>query len=376
MALFQNISIDQLLSSWAANAGPTEDEKIAYANAVSEILDDSEMVKKFIENVNQVGVWANEIDDAFDKVTRVFADMVSKYGGSLPEIKNFNNEWIGYKERWVSHLLLSRDVASEHSAILKRFDKVYLDMVESIQTVQDVKDVVLELQVFIDEDHDRSQEMSAGFLSLKRDIQYFVPRLDEWIETTGQELAEDAKRLQREIESLNSQIQVMDSKIEEATTALIACGACLCVRMVPMRMTGSLTHFQILGIIVAGSVLAAYQAEKDDLLEQLSGKERELAIVNQTQKDLANLQTEFDGVKPDIDLICQRLVLFAEIWSSVRSQAVQIQEALKGATSAPTDMGFKSSVKLARAMCSPLEAGLEKYATTLENRQKEKEGKN
>jgi hypothetical protein len=50
---------------------------------------------------------------------------------------------------------------------------------------------------------------------------------------------------------------------------------------------------------------------------QLNGKEQELAIVNQKQEALAHLQTEFDGVKPDIDLICQRLVLFAEIWSSV-----------------------------------------------------------
>jgi hypothetical protein len=50
--------------------------------------------------------------------------------------------------------------------------------------------------------------MSAGFLSLKRDIEYFVPRLDKWIETTGEELAADAKRLQQEIESLNTQIQV------------------------------------------------------------------------------------------------------------------------------------------------------------------------
>lgn len=96
MALFQNISMDQLLSTWAANAGPTEEEKIAYANAVSDMLDDSEMVKKFIENVNQVGVWANEIDESFDKVTRSFADMVNKYGSSLPEIKNYHSEWIGY----------------------------------------------------------------------------------------------------------------------------------------------------------------------------------------------------------------------------------------------------------------------------------------
>ena len=117
---------------------PTDQEKIAFANAVIEQLDDDEMVKKFQENVQQVGVWANQIDASFDKVTRKFTEMVDKYGKDFPGFSDYKNEWVGYYQviltssffrsaltpcafqRWVKLLALSRDVASEHVTILRR----------------------------------------------------------------------------------------------------------------------------------------------------------------------------------------------------------------------------------------------------------------
>ncbi|RXW21453.1 hypothetical protein EST38_g4411 [Candolleomyces aberdarensis] len=59
---------------------PTEQEKNAFADAVIEQLSDDETVRKFQEDVKQVGVWANQIDASFDKVTRKFTEMVDKYG--------------------------------------------------------------------------------------------------------------------------------------------------------------------------------------------------------------------------------------------------------------------------------------------------------
>ena len=138
MALFSNISMDQLLSTWAANGGPSEDEKVAYLNAASDELEDDEMVEKFKENVNQAATWANDIDASFDKVGRTFTDLVNKYGSVLPDINNFKNEWTGYnnvgsasfplnalylptcRQNWIDYLSLSRDVASENVGILKR----------------------------------------------------------------------------------------------------------------------------------------------------------------------------------------------------------------------------------------------------------------
>ncbi|RXW16928.1 hypothetical protein EST38_g8925 [Candolleomyces aberdarensis] len=333
---------------------PTEQEKNAFADAVIEQLSDDETVRKFQEDVKQVGVWANQIDASFDKVTRKFTEMVDKYGKDFPGFSDYKNEWIGYYQRWVKLLALSRDVASENVTILRRFDQIFLDMVESIVTDQDRKDVIVELQQFIDEKHDKSTEMSTGFLTLKRDIaDGFVPRLDKWIEEKGIALREEAEKLKLEIDGLQGEIEVLDKKIKDATTALAACGGCLCV----------------IGVVVAGSVLASYNAnDPPDKAKKLQEKQDALAEVNRKQQALANLKTDFDGVKPDIALICEKLVLFAEIWSSVRSQTVQFQEHLKGGMEAVTNLRFKKEVRLARTVCGPLQGGLAKYATELENR--------
>lgn len=67
-------------------------------------------------------------------------------------------------------------------------------------------------------------------------------------------------------------------------------------------------------------------------------KKNELKDVNRKQVELAKIKSDFDGLKPDIALICDRLVLFAEIRSKVRNQSVQFQETLKGGMGALTNM--------------------------------------
>ena len=50
---------------------------------------------------------------------------------------------------------------------------------------------------------------------------------------------------------------------------------------------------------------------------ELVKKQAELAEVNKKQQALAQIQTDFEKLKPDIALICDRLALFAHIWISV-----------------------------------------------------------
>ncbi|KAF8756971.1 hypothetical protein RHS01_04168 [Rhizoctonia solani] len=350
--LFENSArIDDLLSTWS-KSGPSDEEIIQYATAATEQLEDSEMQKQFAENVKQAGTWANEVDEAFDKVTRSFADMNTKYGKDFPGFSNYNTEWIEFNQRWIKLLSDSRDVASKNVATLKRFDQVFLDMVEQVQTAQDREDCIIELQSFIDEKHEDSTEMYQGFLTLKRDIEDFVTRLDKFIEETGAKIAEDIKTLTKQIKDLEGEIAVLDGKIKDAQTALIATGVCL----------------NLIGIIVSGSVLASYQSDRNAKAADLAGKQSKLEDANRKQQALAHLKTEYDGLKPSISLICEKLLLFAEIWSSVRSQTVQFQSYLQGGKDAQTNLRFKKELRLARAMCGPLQDGLDKYATELANR--------
>ena len=122
------------------STNPTDDEKTQFANAALEQLNDPTMVQKFQDNVKQVGTWANEVDAAFGNVTRKFATMVETYGKDFPDFVKFNSEWVSYNsvknfhyffrsprrskwtcfQRWVTLLTTSRDVASQHAAVLRR----------------------------------------------------------------------------------------------------------------------------------------------------------------------------------------------------------------------------------------------------------------
>ncbi|KAF8694672.1 hypothetical protein RHS03_08141, partial [Rhizoctonia solani] len=332
--LFENVaSIDDLLSAWS-KSGPSDDEFIAYATAAIEQLEDSQMQNQFAENVRQAGVWANEVDKAFDKVTRSFADMNTRHGKDFPGFGNYNTQWIEYNQRWITLLDDSRKVASQNVAVLKRFDQVFLHMVEQ------------------DEDHEDSTKMYQGFLGLKRDIEDFVRRMDRFIEETGSKITEDIKALTQQIKDLEDEITILDGKIKDTQTALVATGVLL----------------NIIGIIVSGSVLASYQADRSTKAADLTDKQKKLEDANRKQQALAHLKTEYDGLKPSITLICNKLLLFAEIWSSVRSQSVQFQTYLKGGMSAQTNPRFKAELRLARDTCGPLQEGLERYATELANR--------
>lgn len=54
-----------------------------------------------------------------------------------------------------------------------------------------------------------------------------------------------------------------------------------------------------------------------DKAKELKGKQDALEDVNRRQEALAKLATEFEDVKPSITQICEKLVLFGEIWLSV-----------------------------------------------------------
>jgi len=341
----------KVLDTWATTTGPSDDEVIEFAEgALRELRNDPN--QQFQDNVKQVAVWANQVDASFNTVTRGFEDMVSRYGQQFPQLANYLNEWKGYQTRWNTYLRDSRDVASQHVAILRRFDQVFLAMVEQIQTNQDRLDVIAELQQFIDEDHSDSIRMSDNFLTLRRDIDHFVQRFDQWIIDQGVVLENEAKELQRQIEGIQKEIEGLDKQINDASIALAVSAGLL----------------NVIGMIVAGSLLAQYQGQRADKERELHRKQLELAEVNKKQIALAHLKTQFDLLRPDITLICERLVLFAEIWSSVRSQSVQFQSHLKGGAGSETNMRFKMEVRLAREVCLPLMEGLQRYATELENR--------
>ncbi|TEB33804.1 hypothetical protein FA13DRAFT_1789631 [Coprinellus micaceus] len=348
--------VKAILSQWKAS-GTTPEQQDQFFDDATRDLQDPEKDKEYQANVEQVGVWANEVDAAFGRVMRSMEDMVQRYGSQFPELAGFRDDWNGYNARWVSHLALSRDVASEDVTILRRFDQIFLAMVENIVTDQDREDAIIELQSFIDEDHSDSDRMAKGFYALQADIQKFLDRFNKYVEDKGEELKQRAKELQVTINGLQSTISDLNWEIAAAIIALI--GAAL----------GATTILGLLlGVVAAEATLMLLVARRLDAELKLQQAQRDLAEVNATQKVLAYIKTEFVGLKPDINLICEKLGLFGDIWQGIRSDSIRFQTQLKKGLEPVSDARFKREIRLERAMCKPMQAGLEMYASVLENR--------
>jgi hypothetical protein len=332
--------------------GPGETEHDAFVEDALAQLNDSEQVKTFQDNISQIADAAMQIDKTFSDIDRTL-DWLAKVVFPLvfPELLAYYNQWKDFKNRWRDCLFKSSAVAADSIDFLTRFDTVYLNMVEQIQTDQDRIAAINALREFTEERHDGSVEMSQGFLGIKRDIEAFVASFDQWAIDKNIELEQQAKQLRKDIDGLQKDIESLDVKIKDAKLAL--------------AISGGLLFF--IGLIVAKGVLNSLQSQRRSKADQLSSKQSQLEAIKLQQQLLGQLICGFDGWKPDIALICDKLVVFAETWSSVRSQTVQFREHLLGGMDAVTNLRFKMEVRLARAVCLPLIEGLVKYKAAIDN---------
>lgn len=87
--------VKAVLSQWKASGTTPEQQDEFFDNATRD-LQDPEKAKGYQANIEQVGVWANEVDASFDRVTRGMEDMVQRYGSKFPELAGFRDDWNGY----------------------------------------------------------------------------------------------------------------------------------------------------------------------------------------------------------------------------------------------------------------------------------------
>ena len=97
VATISLVDAQKILDTWA-NSRASDDEAIEFANAALKQLENPDDVSEFARNVEQAGIWANEVDAAFDRVTRGFVDMTDKYGSSFPDLRTFLEQWRAFEK--------------------------------------------------------------------------------------------------------------------------------------------------------------------------------------------------------------------------------------------------------------------------------------
>ncbi|GAB1526621.1 hypothetical protein RhiTH_009790 [Rhizoctonia solani] len=292
------------------------DELVANALAA---LSDSNEVAKFKESIKESARLAKEIDDVFNQQAQILLGLI--VFGLWPLLLLYQ-EWINLRERWRDCLRFSCQVALDTAEILKRFDQVYLAQVEAIKSDEDRLKAIAAIEPFITEleQNDKSAEMSRKFLDLKRDVAAF------------------------------------GEKYTLSATAVAS-----------IPLTNDIKAIDESGLGVAGSasrVISSLQAYRQEKIEALRKVTQVTTGINSL---VAEQPSSLSFEAPNINLMLENLLTFAEIWSSVRSQSVQFCEHLKGGLEAATNLRFKAEIKLAREVCTPLQEGLAEYNEQLQS---------
>lgn len=352
------LDAERTVDAWARNNGrPTEGEKTKFADDAGTFLENQNAMEGFIDDSKKTALWVSQTTDSICKLDSTLAGMSEKYGSEVPELRRCRPEWKGITHRWVEALHMSREVAIELTAHLRQFDQIVLEMVTSfIQCDEDCKDAITELEYFVEKGshHDRANELRHVLSNFTKDVQDFVARFNDNLSQNGVDIDSSSKQLSLDVDALQGEILGLNKKFRETAVALSGpVGPCLCA----------------LGASVPGSVPAVFEAERKVKLNVLQAKQAELrADAKSKEGSLASLLSELSGTKPDLVLICDTLVKFADVSLSIHDQTLYLAQQLKGGVAVVKSEKFKKEVQLTKKLIRPLQGSVEKFVLELELR--------
>ncbi|KAJ2925335.1 hypothetical protein H1R20_g11797, partial [Candolleomyces eurysporus] len=287
-----------VVKQWNQN-GFSTDTKYEFVDTAIEHINTLEDLE---EKLSGVGSAARAVDATLDGIAQTFQspDLAAAWSFQVGlELMGFGIQSLTFKGRWEDLLKLSCKVGNDTKDVLRRFDQVYLDKVENIQTDEDRLEAIKALGEFTNESQDRSDEMSRSLLEFKRAVAHFVERFGGWVASKGLVPSLTANVLKTQINNLLAQIEEFDRKIREAKESLAIAGSALL----------------FIGMRAFPNVVQVLQAQREAKVKEL--RDAQQSLRNLEQHGILRLLAKLDSWKPELQLLCQQLIFFSEIWSCV-----------------------------------------------------------
>ncbi|KAF7768666.1 hypothetical protein Agabi119p4_7909 [Agaricus bisporus var. burnettii] len=343
------IDATQTSTEWASLS---EEDKIKQQKEMTKILKDPETLSKFVEACKNIGQTAVSVDAEFRTVKDGFAKLVEKYDTDFPDVgKVYVPRWDRFMDRWngaTGILWSSRTLAANDAAALTDYG-INLGLVADIKTEDDLEGAQTELKDYVDQHPiNAAKEVADGFKNLKSDIQIFSKDFTKYIEDQGQALTDEAKRYKDEIKKCQDAIVNLNGK--------------LVIVAITLFFTPALGIF---GALAASGPLATIISERFSAQNDLNKAKANLAKAASEQKALAAMQADFEQFKPNIDDICTKLGIFADIGAFTTEQSIIMNAELQEGMKVLKTEAFQVKLRLLQAQVKPLREGMRQYATQI-----------
>ncbi|ELU36186.1 hypothetical protein AG1IA_09784 [Rhizoctonia solani AG-1 IA] len=260
------------------------DELVANALAA---LSDSNEVAKFKESIKESARLAKEIDDVFNQQAQILLGLIV-FG-------------LWHSIRWRDCLRFSCQVALDTAEILK-------PQVEAIKSDEDRLKAIAAIEPFITEleQNDKSAEMSRKFLDLKRDVAAFGEKY-----------------------TLSATAVASIPLTNDIKAKLCICFELFFLRFLLKSWVRQIKRVQsAFGGIVGGSasrVISSLQAYRQ-ALEKIEALRKVTQVTTGINSLVADQPSSLSFEAPNINLMLENLLTFAEIWSSPKRSILRTPE--------------------------------------------------
>ncbi|CAE6482503.1 unnamed protein product [Rhizoctonia solani] len=112
---------------------------------------------QYITNLNNLSSESIAIDEGVARAVREAREFSNKYSSNFSHAAQLKDTLEQFEPHWTKSLQDSRDCASSMSAWLRRFDSVFLNLINDVGSQQDAQDVIAEFQSFSSEERPTSK---------------------------------------------------------------------------------------------------------------------------------------------------------------------------------------------------------------------------
>ncbi|TCD61891.1 hypothetical protein EIP91_007795 [Steccherinum ochraceum] len=312
-----------------------------------------------------------QVNIAFIRVTDLFRSIL-RAGGQpafVTDVDGLLTTWIRHHLRFIDLVGRSREVASRAATTADDFAQRFLDFLgdDTVPVAVRAAEIGRYIEV-LDRDGAASQEMAQGFIDLERDIKYFKV---EWGAVVRKYNINDLNRqiadLDVIIKNLEATLVDLDRKIKDLTIALSVTGAVTGVLGFSSAVWPLFSFAAAIGVAsmaMTRDLRNRTIREREEVANDLTRNKARRAQLQNTIAALQQLKAGLESADHQFEVFSSKLGQFAQVWTIIRADVIQIRSAMHLAESTGDHRLFRSRINNAQALYSSLAKSLRLYQTT------------
>ncbi|THU89269.1 hypothetical protein K435DRAFT_915218 [Dendrothele bispora CBS 962.96] len=364
------------------NASETFQQDEKKDNALQSYLKSPEVKTELQSAVNDLKDSAYSVEICFRNVKRGLSDAAQMTQEFSHDLEAFSQEWSTYHEQYIKLLCGSwramlallqmvhfSDIPS--LCVLPILSDFATDFIGTLKdddvSLKEKKEEIKGYRERLKEDTQKASDLGQGFVDLQSNIVAFQGKIQEWMARNNiGKLTVEICNLFREIQTTQEVIGRLTKQIITGSLGALALGG------FAAGLTAIGVICPLLWVGAAASAVYAFKGGmnvrqqlqlKKEHEKRLIQKRKDLQVMETTLQGLKKIQPILGPLKDDMNVIQERLTIFAKVWHFIHADLVEIEKKMELANSAKGKAMFIKRLNTVSDIYKLLNVALYQYET-------------